>query len=104
LATLYCIRTLDLKVGRKYILNLHSQDVSTSIFVLVLKKEQLNTVWGQRNCFVVEPLLYENNTIDLGDKILVWITADTKGLSIYIKVKGNIGIVSAKLTFLVIKK
>ncbi|MDR2067204.1 MAG: DUF3108 domain-containing protein [Endomicrobium sp.] len=104
LATLYCIRTLDLKVGRKYILNLHSQDVSTSISILVLKKEQLNTVLGQRNCFVVEPLLYENNTIDLGGKILVWITADTKRLPIYIKVESNIGVVSAKLTFFSNKK
>ncbi|MDR0617950.1 MAG: DUF3108 domain-containing protein [Endomicrobium sp.] len=100
LATLYCIRTLDLKVGRKYILNLYFQDVSVSISVLVLKKEQLNTTFlGQRNCFVLEPLLYENNTIDLGGKILIWITADAKRLPIYIKVESNIGVVSAKLTF-----
>jgi hypothetical protein len=97
LTVLFYIRTLDLKVGYKYILNLHSQDVSTPITVKILKKEQLNTIFGQRNCFMVEPLIYQNNTIDLGGRIFIWITSDAKKLPVYIKVESNIGVVSAKL-------
>ncbi|MDR2396086.1 MAG: DUF3108 domain-containing protein [Endomicrobium sp.] len=104
LAILYCIRTLDLKAGHKYILNLHSQNISVPLAIMVLRKEQLNTVLGQRNCFVIEPLIYENNIIDLGGKMLIWVTADTKKLPIYIKVESNIGIISAKLAFFSDKK
>ncbi|MDR1417852.1 MAG: DUF3108 domain-containing protein [Endomicrobium sp.] len=98
LAILYCIRTLDLKVGYKYILNLHSQNISSPMTVKVLKKEQLNTIFGQRNCFVIEPLIYQNSAIDLDGKIFIWITADAKKLPVYVKVEINIGVISAKLT------
>jgi hypothetical protein len=104
LSILYCIRTLDLKVGYKYILNLHSQDISASLTILVLKEEQVSTVLGQRKCLVIEPLVYKNNIIDLCGKISIWVTADTKKLPVYIEVESNIGVVSAELTFFSDKK
>ncbi|MDR0723798.1 MAG: DUF3108 domain-containing protein [Endomicrobium sp.] len=98
LTALFCIRTLDLKLGYKYILNLHSQNISTPITVKVLRKEQIDTIFGQRNCFMVEPLIYQNSTFGLDGRIFIWITADVKKLPVYIKVESNIGVISAKLT------
>lgn len=98
LTALYYIRTLDLKVGNNCTINLHAQDISAPITIKVLKNEILNTIFGQKKCFVVEPFFNKNSAIDLDAKLYIWITADAKKLPVYIKIESNIGVLSAKLT------
>ncbi|MDR2426608.1 MAG: DUF3108 domain-containing protein [Endomicrobium sp.] len=104
LSALYYMRTLDIEVGEKYVLDAHSGDLSWPLVIKVLRKEKVKVPLGEFDCFVLEPNIRENAGImNAKGKMLVWVTADKKKMPVYLKVKIPIGSINAKLERIEIK-
>lgn len=100
MSALYYIRTLDIKVGEKYVLDAHSGDLPWPLTIKVLRKETIKVPAGEFECFVLEPGIRKNaGIINASGKMLVWVTADEKKIPVYLKVKIPIvGSVEAELS------
>ncbi|MCA6071052.1 MAG: HAD-IIIA family hydrolase [Endomicrobium sp.] len=98
LAALCYVRTLHLKVGSKYNLNIHSGNSSYPLTVKVLKKELIKIEQKSFNCFVVEPFVSDDaNIMDLGGKMTIWITDDKQRMPVCVSVESQLGPISATI-------
>jgi len=76
LSALYYLRLQEFSVGDTITINVTSDGRNYPADVLVHKKEKIKTIFGKKNCFVVEPILKGEAIFKQTGKILVWLTAD----------------------------
>lgn len=96
LSSMYYIRCQDLEVGREYSVAVNTKE-NWPLVVKVLKKEKIKTVFGKKECFLVEPFLQEGLFIQKGKKLQLWMTADERKIPVKMKAEVIIGHISADL-------
>jgi hypothetical protein len=97
LTALCYIRTLPLKTGNKYTLNIQYEDKQHLLTIKTLDKEKIMTNIGEFDCFVIEPLACEPTEIFLSNKMRIYITDDKKRIPALIKLESQIGLINAVL-------
>ncbi len=76
LSALYYLRLQEFTVGDTLTINVTSDGRNYPADVIIHKKEIMETIFGDKNCFVVEPVLKGDAIFKQTGKILVWLTAD----------------------------
>jgi hypothetical protein len=98
LTALCYIRTLPLKIGNKYTLNIQYEDKQHLLTIKALNKEKIRTNIGEFDCFVMEPLAVgEPSEIFLSNKMKIYITDDKKRMPALVKLESQIGLINAAL-------
>lgn len=96
LSSMYYIRCQNLEVGKEYSVAVNTKQ-TWLLTVKVLKKEKVKTVFGKKECFLVEPFLQEGLFIQKGKKLQIWMTADERKIPVKMKAEVIIGHISADL-------
>ncbi|MBT3755610.1 MAG: DUF3108 domain-containing protein [Candidatus Cloacimonetes bacterium] len=76
LSALYYLRLQEFTVGDTLTINVTSDGRNYPADVIIHRKEIMETIFGDKNCFVVEPVLKGDAIFKQTGKILVWLTAD----------------------------
>jgi len=76
LSAFYYLRLQKFTVGDTLTINVTSDGRNYPADVIILREEVMETIFGDINCFVVEPILKGDAIFKQTGKILVWITAD----------------------------
>lgn len=97
LASLYYIRTLDLKVGNSVFINNYSDKKNYALEVKVLKKEKVKVPAGRFFCVVVEPILQASGIFKHEGKLKVWLTDDKYKIPVKMKSKVAVGSITTEL-------
>lgn len=97
LASLYYIRTLDLKVGNSVFINNYSDKKNYALEVKVLKKEEVKVPAGRFFCVVVEPILQASGIFKHEGKLKVWLTDDKYKIPVKMKSKVAVGSITTEL-------
>ena len=82
LSAFYWLRNQNIEVGQEYIINVTADGLNYPAKVIVRKKEKIKTIFGKKNCFVVEPMLEGDAIFKQTGKILIWLTADEKKIPV----------------------
>jgi len=98
LGALYYVRTLPLRVGATYTIDVISSDKIYPLIVKVKRRETIKVPAGRFDCFLVEPLLRSRDVfVSKGKKLEVWMTADDRHMPVRMRSEVTIGHVSAEL-------
>ena len=76
LSALYYLRLKVIAVGDTHIINVTADGRNYPANILIRRKERIETIFGQKECFVVEPILEGEAIFKQTGKILIWLTAD----------------------------
>lgn len=76
LSALYYLRLQEFTVGDTLTINVTADGRNYPADVIVHRVEIMETIFGDKNCFVVEPVLKGDAIFKQTGKILVWLTAD----------------------------
>ncbi|MBT3754753.1 MAG: DUF3108 domain-containing protein [Candidatus Cloacimonetes bacterium] len=76
LSALYYLRLQEFTVGDTLTINVTADGRNYPADVIVHRIEKMKTIFGDKNCFVVEPILKGDAIFKQTGKILVWLTAD----------------------------
>ena len=76
LSALYYLRLQEFAVGDTLTINVTADGRNYPADVIVHRIEKMKTIFGDKNCFVVEPILKGDAIFKQTGKILVWLTAD----------------------------
>jgi len=76
LSALYYLRLQEFAVGDTLTINVTADGRNYPADVIVHRMEMIETIFGDNNCFVVEPILEGDAIFKQTGKILVWLTAD----------------------------
>ena len=76
LSALYYLRLQEFAVGDTLTINVTADGRNYPADVIVHRMEKMETIFGDKNCFVVEPILKGDAIFKQTGKILVWLTAD----------------------------
>lgn len=99
LGAFFYVRTQDLEVGKKVIVDVNNRRKTYPLEVEVLGKETIKVPAGKFDCIVVEPKLREDSAIFMNKGTLkVWLTDDEYKMPVLMRSKVFIGSVSVKLT------
>ncbi|RMF86615.1 MAG: DUF3108 domain-containing protein [Nitrospinota bacterium] len=98
LSSLYYLRTLPLQVGQRLTIPLWVGSGVKSVEVRVLRREALETRWGEIEAFVVQPLITEGEGI-FRDKrdLLIWLSSDRRKLPLKVSMRIAIGHIEGTL-------
>ncbi len=76
LSALYYMRMQEFAVGDTLTINVTADGRNYPADVIVHRIEEIETIFGNKKCFVVEPILKGDAIFKQTGKILVWLTAD----------------------------
>jgi len=76
LSALYYLRLQEFAVGDTLTINVTADGRNYPADVIVHRIEKMKTIFGDKNCFVVEPILKGDAIFKQTGKIFVWLTAD----------------------------
>ncbi|MBC8385713.1 MAG: DUF3108 domain-containing protein [Candidatus Cloacimonetes bacterium] len=76
LSSFYWFRLQDLEVGKTFTINVTADGRNYPANVVVHRKEKIKTIFGKKECFVVEPILEGEAIFKQTAKIYIWLTAD----------------------------
>jgi hypothetical protein len=98
LGSLYYVRTLPLKVGKSFTIDVHSSNKVYPLVVNVKKRQIVKVKAGKFDCFLVEPQLRDPGIfISKGKKLEVFLTADDRHMPVLMRSEIFIGHVAAEL-------
>jgi hypothetical protein len=98
LSVLYFVRTLRLAEGRTVTAKVFASKKNWDLEVKVLGRETLETVLGQRETLLVEPLLKFEGIFQQKGRVLVWLTQDAERIPVLMKSEIKIGSFVSTLT------
>ncbi len=87
LSAIYWFRMQKFDVGDTLFVNITDAGKSYVGKILIEKKEKIKTIFGQKDCFVVIPLLKGEATFKYSAKIKIWFTADEKKIPVKMESK-----------------
>ncbi len=98
-SSLYYLRTQNLNVGEKYLMDVYSGKVSYPMIVSVLKQEEIKIGDKKFKCLKLEPKVDEErfSLFRIRGKMFVWLTDDEKHIPVKMQTKIFIGSVYAIL-------
>jgi hypothetical protein len=76
LSAFYYVRQQDLVPGRSVPINITTDGKSYSTVVLVHRREQIDSIFGKKDCLVIEPKLRGEAVFKQSGRILIWVTDD----------------------------
>ncbi len=97
LASLYYVRTLDLKVGNSVFINNYSDKKNYTLEVKVLRKEKVKVPAGRFFCVVVEPILQASGIFKHEGKLTVWLTDDRYKIPVKMRSSVAVGSITTEL-------
>jgi hypothetical protein len=97
LTSLYCVRMMDLEVGRSVYIDNHADKKNYPLEIRVLRREAVTVGAGRYNCLVVEPLMRTSGLFRQKGRLTVWLTDDERRVPVLMKSKVIIGSISAEL-------
>lgn len=97
LSALYYTRTLDLKVGGEYVVDVNTGE-NWPLLIKVLRPSTVQVPLGTFKCLVVQPVLRQQGIfIQKGHDMLIWMTDDSRKTPVHLEVEVFIGHISANL-------
>lgn len=98
MSVLYYVRSMQVKPGDSFKLNLFVHSKVHPIHFSGRKKEKIEVGAGTFNCVLVEPkLVGEGRAFNKKDKLKVWISDDDRRIPVLIRSKIKVGSITAKL-------
>ncbi len=91
LSAFYWIRQRDLEVGKSEFVNVTADGVNYNAEVKVHKIETIDTPLGEKECFLIEPILKGEAIFKQTGKIFIWITNDEKKIPVKLRSKFAFG-------------
>ena len=82
LSAFYWLRMQHLEVGKDFIINVTADGRNYPAKVIIHRKEKIDSIFGEKECFVVEPVLEGEAIFKQTGKILIWLTADDNKIPI----------------------
>jgi hypothetical protein len=76
LSAFYWIREQELKVGESHYVNVSADGDNYKAEVKVHRKETIDTIFGKKECLVIEPVLVGDAIFKQTGNIYIWITND----------------------------
>ncbi len=91
------MRTLPLEVGKSVYVSILDNNELWDVEVQVLKKEKLNTIFGEVTTILIKPLIKSEGIFERKGEIFIWLTDDARRIPVKMKTKVMIGSVTATL-------
>jgi len=76
LSSFYYVRQMDLVPGSTLMLDVTTDGKAYKTQVVVHRRETIDSIFGEKVCLVIEPLLKSEAVFKQSGKILIWITDD----------------------------
>ncbi len=76
LSAFYLVRTMDLIPGRSVFVNITADGRSVDTEIVVHRKETIPSIFGQKECLVIEPKLAGEAVFKQSGRIFIWLTND----------------------------
>ncbi|MDA3814066.1 MAG: DUF3108 domain-containing protein [Candidatus Cloacimonetes bacterium] len=76
LSAMYYLRLQEFAVGDTLTINVTSDGINYPADVIVHRKEKIETIFGDRKCFIVEPIIEGEAIFKQTGEIYIWLTAD----------------------------
>jgi len=96
-SSFYYVRTLPLTVGKSVYVSVLDNKRLWNVEVQVLKKEKLDTIFGEVNTILIKPLIKSEGIFERKGEIFIWLTDDARRIPVRMKTKVAIGSVTATL-------
>lgn len=90
------VRMIPLKVGDKIKVPAVTEGKNWVVEANVLRRENISTILGDRDCFVLKPEIYLNGELQKKGEIYLWVTDDDRRYPVKLEAKVKFG--SVKLT------
>ena len=97
-SSLYYLRTKNLKVGEKVVIDVFEDKKNWQVEVHVLKKERIKIYSGEVDTVLVKPLLKFEGIFKRKGDLYIWLTDDERKIPVQVKTKIIIGSVYARIT------
>ncbi len=97
LSAFYWVRTQKLQVGTSVYINVCADGNNYVAEVKIHKKETIPSIYGKKDCYVIEPILKGESLFKQSGRILIWITADEFKVPLKLESKIIFGSFSAVL-------
>lgn len=98
LSAFYFARTQNLQVGKTIPISVTTDGKSYNALVLIIRKEIVSTIFGKKECFVIQPKLQGESLFKQTGNIYIWVTADEHKVPVKLESKIVFGSFSAVLT------
>jgi len=97
LSSFYYVRQLDLMPGSRVIVDITTDGKTYKTQVIVHRRETIESIFGNKNCLVIEPVLKGEAVFKQSGRILIWITDDEYKVPLKMTSKITFGSFSAIL-------
>jgi hypothetical protein len=96
-SSLYYLRTKNLIVGEKIVIDVFEDKKNWQVEVNVLKKERIKIYSGEVDTILVKPLLKYEGIFQRKGDVYIWLTDDDRKIPVQVRTKVIIGSVYAKI-------
>ncbi len=72
----YLIRTMDLRPGKNVVLNITTDGKSVDTEIVIHRLETIDSIFGRKECLVIEPKVKGEAIFKQSGRIWIWITND----------------------------
>lgn len=93
----YYVRYLPLEVGKSHYVNILDSKRQRRIEVRVLRKERLETVLGEVDTIVIQPMVASEGVFEGKGMVQIWLTDDERRIPVRARTKVTVGSVTATL-------
>lgn len=97
LSAFYKVRQMNLNPGKTVFVDITVDGKSVRTEVVVHRRETINSIFGDKECLVIEPKLKSEGIFKQSDKVLIWITDDKYKVPLKMTSKIIFGAFSATL-------
>jgi len=95
---IYFLRSLDLGLGKTFVIELSDSGLVYRIPVRVTAREKKSSILGKAYCWRVEPDIFgPGRLIEKEGSLVIWITADDRRVPVAAKIDSGIGTMNVKL-------
>ena len=91
LTAIYWFRMQKFSVGDTLFVNIAADGKSYTGKIIIKKKEKIKTIFGEKECFLVIPMLKGEATFKYSAKIKIWFTADEQKIPVKMESKVTFG-------------
>jgi len=92
------VRTLPLEPGQEIEMSAHGDKRLYPLKVRVLRREKIDTIFGEIRTIVVQPIITEEGLFNHQGDLFVWFTDDARRIPVLMKAEVPVGSIHARLT------
>lgn len=98
LSAFYLARTKNLNPGQNIFINVTADGINYDAEVKVHPPEMVSTIWGNKECLILEPILQDEAIFKQTGTVLIWVTNDEYKVPVKLQSRVIIGSFYAILT------